>query len=242
MSHPTSVAPPGRRCFGLVRRKRVWALTWRGWLLLLLAVLGGAFVFLHTVHPFLAIHAPLDTPVLVLEGWVPEYAATGYVVRCRSDTTIYTVGGPTLQDRHSLDVSDTHASVARGRLLKAGVPAGRVQMVPCWDVQRDRTYSSALALRDWCRTNHVELRAVNVATLGAHARRSRLLFQKAFGPEVKVGIISLPKDDYDASRWWQYSEGFKEVLSEGAAYLFVRFLFSPETIPHARAQPAESLK
>ena len=225
-----------------MRRKERWSLSWRGRLLLLLAVLGGGFVFLHTVHPFLAIHAPIDTPVLVLEGWVSEYAATGYVARCRSDTMFYTVGGPTLQDRHSLDVSDTYASVSRARLLRVGVPAGRVQMVPCWDAQRDRTYSSALALRDWARTNHVELRAMNVATLGAHARRSRLLFQKAFGPDVKVGIISLPNDSFDARHWWQYSEGFKEVLSEGAAYFYVRFLFAPETVPHAHAKPAESPK
>ena len=217
-------------------------MSWRGWLLLLVALLGGGSVLLFTVHPFLSIHAPIDTTVLVMEGWVPEYAATGYVARCRSDTMIYTVGGPTLQDRHSLDVSDTYASVGRGRLLKVGIPASRVQMVPCWDAQRDRTYSSAIALRDWARTNHVELRAMNVATLGAHARRSRLVFQKAFGPDVKVGIISLTNDSFDSRRWWNYSEGFKEVLSEGAAYLYVRFLFSPETIPHAHAKPAESLK
>jgi uncharacterized SAM-binding protein YcdF (DUF218 family) len=239
MNQSTSSSPAKRKCLGLVRRKQVWALTWRGWLVLLLALLGGGYVLLHAAHPFLAVHAPIDTPVLVLEGWVPEYAATGYVARCSPDTMIYTVGGPTIQDRHSLDVSDTHASVGRARLVNAGFPPSRVMMVPCWDTQRDRTYSSAVALRDWSRTNHVELKAINVATFAAHARRSRLLFQKAFGPDVKVGIISLPNDSYDSRQWWRYSEGFKEIVSEGSAYLYVRFLFSPETIQHGRNKPAK---
>ena len=227
MNHPALVSPSKQRCFGLVHRKQVWALTWRGRLLLLLALMGGGFVLLYTVHPFLAVNAPVDSPIIVLEGWATDYIATGYVAGCPSDTMIYTVGGPTTLNPHSLNISDTYASVARGLLLEAGLPASRVQMVPCRDTQRDRTYSSAIALRDWCQTNHVELRAINVATSGTHARRSRLLFEKAFGPSVKVGIISLPRQTYNARRWWLYSEGFKDVVSEGAAYLYVRFLFSP---------------
>jgi hypothetical protein len=72
----------------------------------------------------------------------------------------------------------------------------------------------------------VSVRGINVLTEEAHARRTRLLFQKAFGDEVKVGIISVPSPDYDSKHWWRYSEGVREVIGEGIAYIYARFLFS----------------
>ena len=133
-----------------------------------------------------------------------------------------------MTDRKSRNESDTYASVAKSRLVRAGVPAEKLHVVPSWIVKRDRTYGSALALKEWCRTNNVHLTAINVVTLGPHARRSRLLHEKALGKEVKIGIIPLTNEEYDPDHWWRYSEGVKEVLSESAAYLYARFFFSPE--------------
>ena len=217
-----------RKWFSLMRRKEVWALTWRGWLaavaLTALAGLAGG----RRVHDFLAVNSPVETRVLVLEGWVPRYAATGYVARVQGDyDRIYTTGGPTLTDRKSRNDADTFASVAEYRLVRAGVPAAKIQYVPGWKVSRDRTYASALALREWCVSNRVELATFNLVTLGPHARRSRLLYEEAF-PRTKIGIIALVNEEYDPEHWWRYSEGVKETLSEAAAYLYARFLFSPE--------------
>jgi hypothetical protein len=218
-----------RRCFGLLRRKEKWVLTWPARILLFCIASILAFVIVRQSHAFLALDAPVDSTVLVVEGWVPRYAVTNFVARYHSNyTAIYTTGGATLADYTSLDVSDTFASVARSRLVRAGVPASKVHLVPCWIVKRDRTYASAVALREWCRTNDVHLSSLNVATLGPHARRSRLLHQKAFGPDVKIGVIPLPSVEYDVHHWWRYSEGVKETLSEAAAYLYARFLFSPD--------------
>jgi len=101
-------------------------------------------------------------------------------------------------------------------------------MIPCWISRRDRTFASALALREWCASNRVELTAFNVVTLGPHARRSRLLNRKVFDSHVQIGVIAIPNSEYDAEHWWRYSEGVKETLSETAAYLYSRFLFSPD--------------
>jgi hypothetical protein len=35
--------------------------------------------------------------------------------------------------------------------------------------------------------------------------------------------------DYDASRWWRFSEGVREVLSKEVAYLYAEFLLWPVT-------------
>lgn len=204
-------------------------LTWRARLLLLLLMVGGAVLAVRTMHDFLAVNAPVPTSVLVIEGWVPRYAVTNFVAKVANDyTDIYTTGGVTLADRKSRNDADTYASVTKTRLMRAGVPAAKLHVVPSWIVKRDRTYSSALALREWCRTNNVQLTAVNVVTLGPHARRSRLLHEKALGKGVKIGIIPLTNEEYDPEHWWRYSEGVKETLSETAAYLYARFWFSPE--------------
>ena len=69
------------------------------------------------------------------------------------------------------------------------------------------------------------VRSINVVTEDVHARRTRLLFQKALGNDVAVGIISVPNPDYDARHWWRYSEGVKDVFAESVAYIYARLLF-----------------
>jgi hypothetical protein len=214
-------------CFGLLRRKEVWSLTWRARLLFLLVVMGTSWVFMRGIHGFLSIDTRGNSGVLVVEGWVPEYALTNFIAKYPFYERIYTIGGPTLTDRYSKDDSDTYASVAMKRLWKAGVPRDKVQMVPCWISRRDRTYASDVALHNWCQTNGVTLAKFDVVTMGVHARRSRLLAEKAF-PKATVGVIPLLNEDYNPREWWRHSEGVKEVFSETLAYFYARFLFSPE--------------
>ena len=126
---------------------------------------------------------------------------------------------------------NTSAGVGAGRLKAAGLSPQFVQMVPSRINDRDRTYSAALALHNWFREHHAGVQSINVVTEDVHARRSRLLFQKAFGPGVKVGIISIPNPDYDSIHWWRYSEGVKEIISEGAAYIYARLFFYPADSP-----------
>jgi uncharacterized SAM-binding protein YcdF (DUF218 family) len=78
---------------------------------------------------------------------------------------------------------------------------------------------------------------INVVTEDVHARRTRLLFQKALGKNVRVGIIAVANADYPANEWWHYSQGLKTVVSEFAAYLYVRFLFFPSAPAHPVKAP-----
>ncbi len=73
----------------------------------------------------------------------------------------------------------------------------------------------------------VSVRPIDIMTLGPPARRSRPLFQKAFGKEVKVGMISVEDRDYDPGQWWGTSEGVCEALEEGIAYINARVFFCP---------------
>jgi uncharacterized SAM-binding protein YcdF (DUF218 family) len=197
------------------------------------------------IHPFLAVTHRLDADFLVMEGWVHKFAvlATAQEFEAGRYQRIFTTGGPVTGDGGYTGDANTSASVGAGLLRKAGLPDAVVQRVPSRVNGRDRTYHAALALRCWLQEQALSVPALNVVTESTHARRTRLLFQKAFGDDVKIGVIAVPSPDYDARRWWRYSEGVREVLGETIAYLYARFLFHPDgsetsALNEASARPA----
>ncbi len=222
-------APVRRALWGMFDHKPRWSLSWRGKLIFFFAALIAGTIAFFTIQPFLSITHRENTNVLVVEGWMHlsamgdaanEFQTGGY-------EKVYTTGGPVGGLGGYVSDYSTSASIGAGLLRQAGVPADLVQMVPSHVSGRDRTYSSAVALKNWFATNHISPKAINIVTEGAHARRTRLLFQEAFGKDVTVGIISVPNRDYDPKHWWHYSEGVREVLGESIAYIYARFLFSP---------------
>jgi uncharacterized SAM-binding protein YcdF (DUF218 family) len=125
-------------------------------------------------------------------------------------------------------------------LKKNGLSSDSLQKVPSRVMDRDRTYGSAVALRNWFHEHNLAVRGINVLTEDVHARRTRLLFQKALGDNVRVGIIAVPNPDYDSRHWWRYSEGVKDVFSEATAYLYARFLFYPSMLSGNEKRAATS--
>jgi uncharacterized SAM-binding protein YcdF (DUF218 family) len=223
--------PANRKLFGCVTRRERWGLSWRGWAVAFLIMLLVAGLWLVNIQPFLAHTERVDAKVLVVEGWIHEFAARAAVTEFQTGhyEKIYTTGGPVAGNGGYVNDFNTAASVGAELLVKAGIPAGLVQMVPSHVSGRDRTYSSALALREYFHTNGIVEKSFNVLTEDAHARRTHLLFQKAFGREAAVGIIAVPDPDYDPDHWWRYSEGVREVLGENIAYVYAAFLFHPAT-------------
>ena len=108
-------------------------------------------------------------------------------------------------------------------------------MVPSRVTARERTYSSAAALRDWFREHNAPVQSINVLTEGAHARRTRLLYQEAFGRSMTVGIIAVSNPEFNPRQWWRYSNGVREVIGESIAYIYARFFFPSE--PARSEQP-----
>ena len=218
-----------QKCYGLLTRRERWGLSLRGWLTGFALIFGAAVLWVLNVQPFLAPTKRLDTKILVVEGWIHEYAIRAAVTEFQTGhyDQVYATGGPVSGNGGYVNDFNTSASVGAELLVQRGLAKEIVQMVPSHISGRDRTYSSALALREYFQTNHVIVTGFNVLTEDAHARRTQLLFQKAFGSSVTVGIISVPNTDYDATRWWRYSEGVREVLGESIAYLYAKLLFHP---------------
>jgi DUF218 domain len=190
----------------------------------------GLVLFFRT-YPFLAVTHRVDTHTLVVEGWVEEFAIKAGVREFKNGDyrRVFTTGGPIEGQGGYINDYHTTASVGADLLRKYGIPNDSLQMVPSRVSGRDRTYYSAIALRDWLRAHHLRLRSFNVLTEDVHARRTWLLFQEAFGPDVQVGIIAVPNPDYNPKYWWKYSEGVRDVIGEGIAYIYAKFFFWPGT-------------
>ena len=111
------------------------------------------------------------------------------------------------------------------RLRRMGVE--ELHVVPALAVKKDRTYSTAVALRKAMRESGVNFTKINLISVGPHSRRSRLLYQMAFGPETRVGTIAIEDREFDPARWWTSSVGFRTVIDEVIAYAYARFIFTP---------------
>jgi uncharacterized SAM-binding protein YcdF (DUF218 family) len=218
-----------RRCFGLLTRKERWGLSLRGVLVLATIVLLTGLMFFLLTQPFLSVTQRVDSRILVVEGWVHDFTFEAAVkeFRNRSYDHVFTTGGPIEGQGGYINDAHTYASLGVTGLVKSGMLNELVQMAPSRVMDRDRTYGSAVALRDWFRQHNLSVHSINVLTEDAHARRTRLLFEKAFGDTVAIGIISIPNPDYDPKHWWRYSEGVREILGESIAYLYARFFFYP---------------
>ena len=217
-----------KTCFGLLRRRQCLVPTLRGGLLLALGFAALAFFVVREIYPFLAVTDPVPGGVLVVEGWVPDYMLEAAIVEFRQNhyARLFVTGIP-LQQGAPLSEYTNYAYLGTATLVKLGLSTNDVQAVPTGLTRRDRTYATALSLKHWWREHEMAPTKVNLITGGPHARRSRLLFEKALGKGVTVGVIAVGAQDYDEQHWWHYSQGVRIIIGEALAYGYARLLFYP---------------
>ena len=211
---------------GLFRRRECVVPTLRGWLVILLVCAGLAVGFVRNIYSFLAVNDPQPGGVLVVEGWASEEVMQIVIEEFQRGhyDGIYCTGGP-IEDSSPLAPFHTFAEYGAMLLAKLGCDPKRVHVVPSPKAVRDRTYFSAVSLKRSLAEQGNVSPTVNLFSMGAHSRRSRLLFQKAFGDQARIGIVVADNPDYDPRRWWTTSAGFRNVTDEVIAYLYARFLF-----------------
>jgi hypothetical protein len=202
----------------LVRRREVWLPTLWGWLAIAALLALASWVVARHIGGWLAVSEPLargTAPrVLVIEGWLPEReldAAAAYA-RAQGYARVITTGGPIESFSPFASYAERAADHLRQRL--PGLP---VQAVPAPATKQNRTYASAVWLRDWARRERVALTAFDLYSLGPHARRTRRLYRTAFGDGVQIGIVAGEPREADPRRWWTSSEAAKAVWLEAAS-------------------------
>jgi hypothetical protein len=225
--HKSSTTPRGR--FGGLLEPRVCLVpTWRGWTLLLLLIALLVFGVGRQLCHLLTVDDPVPGGVLVVEGWVPPYAARLAVEEFQRNRYqgIYATGEPTGDDSPYVGYA-SFANLTAAHLLDAGAAPETVHAVPAPFVGKDRTYTMASALKKRLEADGVSTAKVNVISVGPHSRRSRLLYQFAFGANSQIGMIAIADREFDPDHWWRSSNGVRSVIGEAIAYCYARFLFRP---------------
>ena len=213
---------------GFLCRRQCLVPTLRGWLLLVLTCAALAIIWAREIAHFLTVNDPVPGGVLVVEGWAPDYALEAAMAEFnRTHYDKLFVTGIPLEQGAPLSEYKTYAELGAAVLLKLGLSTNAVQAVPATAVRRDRTYAMATALKHWMGEHGMAPTKVNLMSVGPHSRRSRLIFEKALGGGVTVGIIAIPSRDFDPAHWWRSSQGVRAVLDEALAYAYARLLFSP---------------
>jgi hypothetical protein len=121
-----------------------------GWFLLLTCFLTIVFIPVFKIQSFLALSKPVNSKVLIVEGWVPDYCLEQVctLYKAQKFTTIIITGGP-LEQGSYLKEYKNFATLGAATLRQLGIPDSILIVIPAPYVQKDRTYTSATAFKKW---------------------------------------------------------------------------------------------
>jgi hypothetical protein len=203
-------------------------LTWPA-RLLIAVILAGTLILLSTnLYAFLAPEAEPHHGLMVVEGWIHDFALDEAVTIYRNgDYSMIVCTGVPIETGSYIQEYRSYPEMTAARLRKMGVDPSEIVVAVADYEKKDRTYLSAVALRQAFITYNIEDTDLHLITTGPHGRRSRMLFQKALGPDYSIGITCLEEASYNADDWYTSSEGVRSVLSELIAYTYAKLFFHP---------------
>jgi hypothetical protein len=111
------------------------------------------------------------------------------------------------------------AQFARARLMDMGINSLRILAVSSEKVRINRTLTSALAFREWLVSNGESIHSINIVTLGPHARRTWMTYNKILKGKYNIGIISIPDSDGQTTRTKRALNTLRETF--GILYYWV---------------------
>lgn len=222
----------------LFRRRHVWLPTLWGAVLGLVALAALALALIANAPGYLAVTEPArgadgtGARVLIVEGWMDDRELDQAVAVFRRGRyeRIVTTGGP-VDSWIGVPVPWKDYAERGARYLAAhGLADVTIDAVPAPASAQDRTFLSAVVVRDWAARRQIRLDAVDLLSVGVHARRSRMMFRAAFGPGVEVGVIAARPAFHEPQRWWKTSGGAKAVLAESISLAWTACCFWPPAV------------
>jgi uncharacterized SAM-binding protein YcdF (DUF218 family) len=120
-----------------------------------------------------------------------------------------------------LGLTPSEADLARGVLLKKGVPPGDIFVTA--DIVTN-SYDESIAVRHWAGTNGVK--SIIIPTDIFHTRRVRWLYGKELkGTGIQVEIEAVPVHQYSATDWWRHEDGIIAFQNEVLKYAYYRLKY-----------------
>ena len=209
----------------LIRRREMWAITREGWVIAIMGLIIAMLLIIKNIHPFLAVNAPIKADILVVEGWLPDYAIKSAIAEFKKGEyrQLITTGLP-LSKGYYLAEYKNYAELGAATCIALGFDKNKLVAVPAASVVKHRTAASAIAVQDWLAASALNVDSINLYSFGPHARRSWIIFKAVLNPDIKVGIIAAEPEDYNPQEWWKSSAGFRNVTGEIIAYIYARFV------------------
>ncbi len=210
------------------RQRQVWMPTNLGWFSLLLICVVSGFLLLSNIYNFLAQNEPVGALILVVEGWLApdELDQSIQTFKKGKYERIVTTGGPVTQWPGS-NLDTDYAKLAADYLALHGIRRDLIYVVSAPKSAQERTFLSAVMFRESAQRLGITLDAVDIFSSGPHARRSRLLFQMALGPKVRVGVLAARPSDFEPEAWWRTSVGVENVFFQSFGFIWVKCCFWP---------------
>lgn len=201
-------------------------LTIYGKIALLLFIGVILWISIIRVYPYLAETNRVSARILVIEGWLqPMILKQAAVEFVNGNYDKALLVQPVLGLEDQQEVGRFCGEYKSSWLIKHGIDKNQLIVIFANIALKDRTYNAALVVKQWLFDNGLLNKPFNVVTMGAHARRSYLLYKKAFSDQSEIGIISIQNIEYDPAHWWRTSAGFREVIGELIAFLYAKFFF-----------------
>jgi hypothetical protein len=196
------------------RRRVVWLPTWLGLLLFVAASTTPIVFWALEGEKILSANAEVPHDVLVVEGWIMDEPVQAAGKLFLSGGYRYAVAAGSYTGEKWFKLRWSTAEEARKNLALTGVPADRIVLAQAPDVEAHRTYATAVTAKAALDARGIKPTAVTVYTLGAHGFRSRLVFQKVFGPGTPVGVITWKPPEVSTVRWWRDSDRAVDMMKE----------------------------
>lgn len=195
---------------------------------MLLLVIGLLLGLGATLYPFLAPSAKPHHGLMVVEGWIHDFALDEAVAMYRAgDYTKLVCTGIPVEVGSYIQNYKSYPEMTAARLRKLGVAPDDIVLAIADDGYRDRTYAAAVALREAFMAYGIEDTDLHLVTTGPHGRRSRMLFKKALGSDYSIGVTCIEEYTYDKGTWYMCSEGVRTVIGELIAFTYAKLFFHP---------------
>lgn len=209
-------------------KKTVCLPTLWSWLILLFVIILGFYLLIKNAYSFLAMSVTPVSKTLVVEGWVPESGLKNAIAFYKENhyENMIITGVPITQWTYSSAFSNM-ADASAGSMKHMFFSDTIYRAIIPTTVQRDRTYSTAIAMKQMLPKWGINADKFDIYTMGPHARRSYLMFSKAF-PDSKIGLITDTDPTLDSKKWYATSAGFRLVFSEWVSYFYSYFFFQPD--------------
>jgi DUF218 domain len=210
----------------LFRRATVWWPTLIGWCFITALAVTLGVAWFNYGESFLALTHRAPADVLVVEGWISRQGIRAAVDEFEHGGYHYIVAsGGLTSGRWGEDEPASYAMMAGRELMRLGIPKEKLIVATSENTEAHRTFESAVAVWRILRSASIRPKALNVFTLGPHARRSALVFEKVESPGTQVGVIGWIPPEYKFEPWWRSSERSRELLEETVGY-FYELLFN----------------